>query len=144
MTCSWQGVDASNHDTFLAHDRVNDQNAQFARFGTQQIREPLAKGKPWDQKHWDHASVVGVLSHVSNNARPDAAFAVSQVARFTAKPKVSHARAIKSIARHLKGTIDKGLVFTVNDNHDLACWADADFAGTFGQEPSGSAKAVKS
>ena len=27
---------------------------------------------------------------------------------------------------------------------DLKVWADTDFAGTFGQEPSGNAKAVKS
>ena len=38
------------------------------------------KGKPWDQNHWDCASIVGMLLHASNNTRPDIAFAASQVA----------------------------------------------------------------
>ena len=43
-----------------------------------------AEGEPWDQKHWDCASIVGMLLCVLNNTRPDIAFAVSQVARCTA------------------------------------------------------------
>ena len=38
-----------------------------------------AKGEPWDQNHWDCASVVRMSLCVSNNARPDIAFAASQV-----------------------------------------------------------------
>ena len=39
-----------------------------------------AKGKPWDQNHWDCASIVGMLLCVSNNARADSTLAASQVA----------------------------------------------------------------
>ena len=85
-----------------------------------------------------------MLLCVSNNTRPEIAFAVSQVARFTAKPKVSHTRAIKSIVRYLKGMIDKGLGFTANNNYDLVCWVDATFAGLFGREPPSSPQSVKS
>ena len=102
------------------------------------------EGAEWKNEDWNYASVVGMLLCVSNNTRPDIAFAVSQVARFTSNPKVSHASAIKSIVRYLKGTIDKGLVFTVNDSYDLTCWADADFAGLFGGEPPSSRDSVKS
>ena len=102
------------------------------------------EGDNWENEDWNYASVVGMLLYVSNNTRPDIAFAVSQVARFTAKPKASHARAIKSIVRYLKGTANKGLVFTVNDNYDLACWVDADFAGSFGREPPNLPQSVKS
>ena len=69
------------------------------------------EGEEWSNEDWNYASVVGMLLYVSNNTRPDIAFAVSQVARFASKPKVSHARAIKSIVRYLKGTMDKGLIF---------------------------------
>ena len=103
-----------------------------------------AEGKPWDQNHWDHASVVGMLPHVSNNTRPDIAFAVSQVARCTACPNESHARAIKCIIRHLAGTVNRGATMKHNGTFDLKVWADADFAGTCGQKPSGNAKAAKS
>ena len=57
-------------------------------------------GELWDNKQWNYASVVGMLLCVSNNARPHVTFTVSQVARFTAAPKVSHAGAVKSIVRH--------------------------------------------
>ena len=102
------------------------------------------EGDEWKNEDWNYASVVGMLLYVSNNTRPDIAFAVSQVARFTSNPKVSHARAIKSIIRYLKGTIDKGLIFKVNDSYDLTCWVDADFAGLFGREPPSTRDSVKS
>ena len=103
-----------------------------------------AEGAPWDQNHWDCASLVGMPLHVSNNTRPDITFAVSQVARYTACPKESHARAIKCIVRCLAGTINRGVVMKHDGAFDPKMWADADFAGTFGQEPSGNAKSVKS
>ena len=43
-----------------------------------------AEDEPWDEKHWDCTSVVGMPLHVSNNTRPDIAFEVSQVAQCTA------------------------------------------------------------
>ena len=102
------------------------------------------KGEPWDQSQWSYSSIVGMLLYVSNNTRPYITFAVSQVARFTACPKVSHAKAIKSIVRYLAGTSNKGLIFKPDGTFDLKLWVDADFAGTYGSEPSASKKSVKS
>ena len=59
------------------------------------------EGKPWDQNHWDCASIVGMLLCASNNTRTDIAFAVSQVTQHTACPKESHTRAVKCVTRHL-------------------------------------------
>ena len=56
-------------------------------------------GERWDNKEWNYASVVGMLLYVSNNTRPDITYAVSQVAHFTAAPRVSHATAVKTIVR---------------------------------------------
>ena len=39
-----------------------------------------AEGEPWDQNHWDCASIVGMSLHASNNTRLDITFAASQVA----------------------------------------------------------------
>ena len=93
-----------------------------------------AKGKPWDWNHWDCAGIVVMLLHVSNNTRPDITFAVSQVVQHTACPKESHARAVKCITHCLAGTADKGIIVKHNETCDLKVWADADFAGTFGQD----------
>ena len=53
---------------------------------------------------WSYPSVVGMLLYLSCNSRPDIAFAVSQVCRFNANPKQSHASAVKTIVRYLHGT----------------------------------------
>ena len=78
-------------------------------------------GEPWDNKQWNYASVVGMSLCVSNNARPDITFAVSQVARFTAAPKVSHARAVKSMVRHLAQTAALGIMVKPDGTYDMVC-----------------------
>ena len=67
------------------------------------------------------------------------------MAQFTAAPKVSHAKAIKSIVRYfLARNTNKGLIVKPNGTFDLKCWVDADFAGLFRQEPDKSPRPVKS
>ena len=102
------------------------------------------EGEPWDQNHWDCASIIRMSLHVSNDAVPDITFAVSQVAQHTACPKETHTRAIKCIICCPTGTINRGVVMKHDGAFDLKVWADADFARTCGQEPSSGAKAVKS
>ena len=92
------------------------------------------KGESYDQKDWNYASVVGMLLYISNNTRPDITFVVSQVAWFTAAPKQSHARAVKTIVRQLAGTCDKGIMVKPNGTYNLKTWIDADFAGLHRRE----------
>ena len=47
---------------------------------------------------------VGKLIYLSTRMRPDIAFAVSNVAKFTAKPTEQHWRAVKHIIQYLAGT----------------------------------------
>jgi Reverse transcriptase (RNA-dependent DNA polymerase)/GAG-pre-integrase domain len=83
---------------------------------------------------WNYASVVGMLMYLSNNSRPDIAFAVHQCARFTHFPNQSHAVAVKSIVRYLIGTRTQGLVLQPTTDLSINCFVDADFAGLFGSE----------
>ena len=76
-----------------------------------------------------------MLLYLSTNTRPDIAFAVSQVARFTRDPKKTHAAAVQIIIRYLKKTADKGTIVTPSGSLDLKCWVDADFAGLYGKDP---------
>jgi len=101
-------------------------------------------GEPFDQVDFNYASIVGMLLYVANNTRPDITFAVSQVARFSAAPKVSHARAIKTIVRYLARNTEKGLIIRLSKEFFLKCWVDADFAGLYGKEPRVDPKSVKS
>ena len=59
-------------------------------------------------------------------------------------PKEPQTRAVKRVTRCVAGTADKGIIAKHNRTFDLKAWADADFAGMFGQEPSGDTKAIKS
>ena len=93
---------------------------------------------------WNYRSIVGMLLYLSTNTRPDIAYAVSQVARFSHHPKKSHATAIKTIVRYLSGTKEKGTLYRKPNKFTLDCFVDADFAGLYGREPSKDPISVKS
>ena len=93
---------------------------------------------------WNYRSIVGMLLYLTTNTRPDIAFAVSQVARFSHQPKQSHANAVKRIIRYLKGTAKHGCIFKKPKSLCLDMFVDADFAGLYGVEPMESPISVKS
>ena len=93
---------------------------------------------------WNYWSVVGMLLYLSTNTRPDIAYSVSQVARFSHSPKQVHAKAVKTIVRYLSGTKSKGVIYKRPDKLGLDCYVDADFAGLYGQEPEENPVSVKS
>ena len=93
---------------------------------------------------WDYASVVGMLLYLATNTRPDIAYAVSQVARFTHFPNQSHAVGVKTIVRYLKGTSSQGTIVKQSSQLSLHCYADADFAGLFKVDPPESFTSAKS
>ena len=109
-------------------------------------REALAldpEGKPMTDK-WNYRSIVGMLLYLATNTRPDIAYAVSQVARFSHSPKQSHATAVKTIVRYLSGTREKGSIFNPPKELTLDCYVDADFAGLYGRDPDSEPTAAKS
>ena len=93
---------------------------------------------------WSYPSIVGMLLYLSTNTRPDIAFAVSQVARFSYSPKQSHATAVKQIVRYLSRTWDKGTIVSPTNSLKLDCYVDADFAGLYNSDPDSSITSAKS
>jgi hypothetical protein len=113
---------------------------------TPATREALGSdvnGEPMEDS-WNYRSVIGMLLYLSTNTRPDIAYAVSQVARFSHSPKKSHASAVKTVIRYLSGTKDKGLVYKRPETFTLDCYVDADFAGLYGKEAPEDPVGVKS
>ena len=96
------------------------------------------------KESWSYSSIVGMLLYLSTNTRPDIAFAVSQVARFSTSPRQLHATAIKTIARYLKRTSDKGIIMKPTGRLQLECFVDADFAGLYRRKPDDEPNAVRS
>ena len=75
------------------------------------------------------AKIVGILTYISYNTRPDITFAVNQVSRFCNNPKRSHERAVKRILRYLRGTRTNGIIIRPTFPQLLDCYVDADFCG---------------
>ena len=100
-------------------------------------------GEPMSET-WSYPSIIGMLLYLSTNTRPDIAFAVSQVARFSSNPKQTHATAVKMIVRYLKGTRLLGMIIRITGLLDMEGYVDADFAGLYNREPDHLPEAVKS
>jgi hypothetical protein len=58
-------------------------------------------------EYWEYASIVGMLMYLAAITHPYITYAVHQAARYTHDSRASHAVAIKSIPRYIKGTKDK-------------------------------------
>jgi transposase InsO family protein len=76
-----------------------------------------------------YQSAVGSLMYLMLCTRPDIAYAVSQLSRFSANPTEKHRTAVKHVFRYLKGTIDYGLVFDSSKrDRGLLGYTDANWA----------------
>ena len=77
-----------------------------------------------------YREAVGCLMYAMVLTRPDIAFAVSRVAKFTTKPRNSHWTTVKRIYRYLSGTITMGIsYFGHSTDLTLRGYCDADYAG---------------
>ena len=76
-----------------------------------------------------YQSAVGSLLYLSTKTRPDIAYAVNSVARFSSQPTKQHWVAIKRIFRYLKGTTRLGLLYKKDDSKSVIGFSDADWGG---------------
>ncbi len=76
-----------------------------------------------------YQAAVGRLLYLSTRTRPDIAFAVSTIAKFTSRPTEEHWKAIKHLMRYIAGTRDFGLLFNTSESSDCVGFSDSDFAG---------------
>ena len=58
-----------------------------------------------------YLSAIGALLYLAQCTRPDIAFSVNLLARFSSAPTQHHWTGVKNIFRYLKGTIDLGLFY---------------------------------
>ncbi|CAM8930692.1 unnamed protein product [Rhodiola kirilowii] len=82
------------------------------------------KGKP--QSQLEYAKVIGSLMYVMTCTRPDIAFAVGKLSRYTSNPSMQHWQVIHRVLRYLKGTMNLGLVYSdfpsVIEGYSDASW----------------------
>ena len=76
-----------------------------------------------------YQSAVGSLLYLCTKTRPDIAFAVCNVAKYSSKPNCKHWTAVKRIFRYLRGTCDQGIVYDKSMTKECVGYSDADWAG---------------
>ncbi|KAM6594225.1 hypothetical protein CsatA_001928 [Cannabis sativa] len=74
-----------------------------------------------------YLSAIGALMYLANCTRPDIAFSVNLLARFSSAPTYRHWKGIKHILCYLEGTTDKGLFYSNNCGSQLIGYADAGY-----------------
>ena len=77
-----------------------------------------------------YLSAVGSLMYLATCTRPNIAYSVSLLARFSANPGQRHWQAVKHLFRYLKHTLDKQLTYGSSASKKLfVTYSDADHAG---------------
>lgn len=81
-----------------------------------------------DDSRLRYQSAVGSLMYAMLGTRPDLAFSVSVVSRYSSNPTDTHWTAVKRIFRYIKGTLTLELTFS-GPLMSLSGYTDADWAG---------------
>lgn len=77
-----------------------------------------------------YLSLIGSLSYLAVGTRPDIAFAVNYLARFSARPQHDHWTALKHLLSYLSSTAEEGIRFKNDDvNNCLEVFCDANWGG---------------
>jgi hypothetical protein len=74
-----------------------------------------------------YLSTIGYLMYLANNTRPDIAFSVNILARYSSDPTRRNWNEIKHVLRYLYGTHDMGLFYRKNIKSKLVGYADAGY-----------------
>lgn len=80
---------------------------------------PKTKNEEDEMKNIPYQEAVGSLLYISQISRPDIAFAVGVISRFSKNSGKAHWNAVKKIFRYLKGTTNLKLEFNKNGNDKL-------------------------
>nr|GEX02484.1 zinc finger, CCHC-type [Tanacetum cinerariifolium] len=91
--------------------------------------DPVEKLKPNTRKPVDqleYSRAIGCLMYAMTSTRPDIAYVVSRLSRFTSNPSRQHWKAITRIFKYLRGTKDYGLSYvrypSVLEAYSNASW----------------------
>jgi hypothetical protein len=63
--------------------------------------QPCQEGEEVLGSECPYLSVIGALLYLANNTRPDIAFAVNLLARYSAAPTIHHWNGVKYVLRYL-------------------------------------------
>jgi hypothetical protein len=92
------------------------------------VHLPKDGGVPLDTKMFSYRPLVGSMLYLAVTTRPDIAYAVGMLAKYSSNPTDIHWREALNMLRYLKGTKSQGLTFSGGDITIMG-YCDADYAG---------------
>ncbi|MBW0536178.1 hypothetical protein O181_075893 [Austropuccinia psidii MF-1] len=73
---------------------------------------------------------IGILLYIAQASRPDIAYAVNYLARFSLKTDQSHWHALEHLIAYLRGTRSMGILIShSNSSSEMRCFVDASWGG---------------
>ena len=88
---------------------------------------PCEKGEELLGPEVPYLSVIGALMYLTNCTRPDIAFSVNLLARYSSAQTRRHWKGIQYILRYLSGTTDMGLFYSNKSKEKLLGYAGAGY-----------------
>uniref|UniRef100_A0A2N9GZ77 Integrase catalytic domain-containing protein n=1 Tax=Fagus sylvatica TaxID=28930 RepID=A0A2N9GZ77_FAGSY len=91
---------------------------KFGRYDDSPVKTPidvnlhLTKNKGNDISQLEYSQIIGSLMYIMNCTRPDIAYSVSKLSRYTSNPREDHWKAIVRVLRYLKYTLNYGVHYT--------------------------------
>jgi Reverse transcriptase (RNA-dependent DNA polymerase) len=118
--------------TILQSEGMQDTNPVSTPVDTNIKLEPNPEGSVGNWSN-SFAMLIGKLQYLATATRPNIAFAVNQLAAYTANPSLIHYTAAKRILRYLKRTINLGLTYwDTPDSNIFYGYSDAVYANADG------------
>jgi hypothetical protein len=92
---------------------------------------PKTKSEVEEMRSVPYAHAVGSLMYLAVSTRPDIAYSVGVLARFSSNPGLQHWAAVKHLFRYLKGTLDYRLTYAPDPSSPslFTTFSDADHGG---------------
>ncbi|XP_059627997.1 secreted RxLR effector protein 161-like [Cornus florida] len=88
---------------------------------------PLEEGEEVLGPKVPYLSAIGALMYLANYTRPDIAFAVNLLARYSSTPTRRHWNGVKHIMCYLRGMTDMGLFYSRQSKPQLIGYVDAGY-----------------
>ena len=86
---------------------------------------PCEKGEGLLGLEIPYLNVIGAFMYLANYTRPDIAFSVNLLTRFSSTPIIRHWNGIKHVLHYLHETTDMGLFYSNESKQKLLGYADA-------------------
>ena len=96
--------------------------AQFLVKASPEFMSTLASQK-------EYQTLIGSLMYLMMGSRPDLAYTVSTLSKFSSNPSPDHFSAAKRVLRYLQSTSTLTLAYTMNEVSQLKGYSDSDWAG---------------